>query len=189
MGHVFKAEDRKKLDNPKRREALPISLLEKTNIQKTDIVADIGCGIGYFTFPIASMVSEGKVYALDMQPEMLEDVKRKMQQENYSNVIPVLTKEDDFRMDLASCNVAFICTVLHEIKQRNTFYQQVNAILQKEGSVYIVDWQKQTTDYGPPIDHRLAKEQVTQELEEFGFTEVKVTDVNEYFYLIHGKKR
>lgn len=188
MGHVFKAEDRKKLDNPKRREALPVTLLDKTNIKKTDVVADIGCGIGYFTFPIASMVPQGSVYALDMQPEMLLDVKDKMKQENITNVIPILTKETDFCMEQASCTVAFVCTVLHEIKQRHSFYQQVEALLQEEGSLYIVDWQKQETDFGPPISHRLAKEEVKQELEAFGFTNLEIIDINSYFYMIHAKK-
>lgn len=189
MGHIFKAEDKKKLDSPKRREALPISLLKMTNIEENDTVADIGCGIGYFTFPIASIVKKGHVYALDMQPEMLEDIKEKIKQEQCFNVTPVLTKENDFAMNETYVNHAFICTVLHEIKQRDLFYKQIEHILQEEGMIYIVDWQKQITDYGPPIDHRISKEEVKEELQEFGFCEVETIDVNEYFYMVSAKRK
>jgi Methylase involved in ubiquinone/menaquinone biosynthesis len=93
MSHKFKVINKIKLDSPRRREVLPVSeILKAIGIQRSDVVADIGCGIGYFTFPLAEEVgSEGLVYALDIETEMLEDVKSKMKENNITNVIPVVT--------------------------------------------------------------------------------------------------
>ena len=75
MTHKFDAKNRHKLDNPKRREMLPPEkTLIRLGLKQGDIVADIGCGIGYFTIPAANIVGDsGKVFAMDISPEMLEE--------------------------------------------------------------------------------------------------------------------
>lgn len=74
MVHKFDVKNRSKLDNAERRSILPS---EKTiasfNLSEGDIMADIGCGIGYFTIPTSKIVGEsGRIFAMDISPEMLE---------------------------------------------------------------------------------------------------------------------
>ena len=80
MSHKFSAKDKSKLDNPERRKILPPPItLEKLYLQKGDIVADVGCGIGYFNIPAAVIVGEmGKVYAIDISEEMLREVQERV---------------------------------------------------------------------------------------------------------------
>ena len=79
MTHKFKVSEKQKLDNPERRAFLPPEeTLRKLGLQPGEIMADIGCGIGYFTFPAASIVGPNvKVFALDVAPEMLAEVELK----------------------------------------------------------------------------------------------------------------
>ena len=75
MAHKFNPNNKKKLDNDWRRENLPpVETLKKLGIKTTDSVADIGCGIGYFTIPAAQMIGDNSAYALDTSPEMLAEV-------------------------------------------------------------------------------------------------------------------
>ncbi len=91
MAHKFKVINKSKLDSPKRREVLPAKEILKTvGIKEADVVADIGCGIGFFTFPLSEAVGEeGIVYALDIEKEMLDDVEAGMLERNIKNVRPV----------------------------------------------------------------------------------------------------
>lgn len=74
MKKTFDVKNMHKLDNPKRRELLPPDqTLRKLGIKEGEIIADIGCGIGYFTLPASKMVGEkGKIYAMDISAEMLQ---------------------------------------------------------------------------------------------------------------------
>ena len=159
MKHKFKVINKSKLDSPKRREVLPIqAILNTIGIERSKVVADIGCGIGYFTFPLAEAVgNEGVVYALDIEPEMLEDIKNKIVKNDIKNIVPVITKEHELMLEDSSVGTAFLCTVMHEVKRREKFLKETNRILCLEGNIIIIEWIKKDGDYGPPIDHRLDK--------------------------------
>lgn len=85
MTHKFDVQNKCKLDNPKRREMLPIEkVLAEIGLKEDDILADIGCGIGYFSIPAAQLIgSKGKVYALDVKYEMIEDVGKRAKENNF----------------------------------------------------------------------------------------------------------
>ena len=89
MAHKFDIKNMKKLDSPQRRKLMPpkITLLE-LGLKKGNIVADIGCGIGYFTIPAAEIVSPNPVFALDSSQEMLDYM---MENNTCENVKPIKT--------------------------------------------------------------------------------------------------
>ena len=123
MTHKFDAKNKHKLDNEKRRELLPPEeTLIKLGLHKGDIIADIGCGIGYFTIPASKIVGEsGKVFAMDILPEMLQDVGEKIKDNNISNIEIILTEENDLKLEDNKITIAFISTVLHEADEKKTF--------------------------------------------------------------------
>ncbi|MGD9568710.1 MAG: methyltransferase domain-containing protein [Sedimentibacter sp.] len=75
MIHKFDVNNKNKLDNPRRREMLPVNkILGEIGLNAEDNFADIGCGIGYFSIPAAEVIgSQGTVYALDVKEDMIEE--------------------------------------------------------------------------------------------------------------------
>jgi len=191
MEHKFKVINKSKLDSPKRREALPVqAILNVIGVERSQVVADIGCGIGYFTFPLSEAVgNDGLVYALDIEPEMLEDIKSKTMEHNIKNIIPVVTQEYKLTLEDNSVGVAFLCTVMHEVKMREKFLKETNRILLPEGKIIIIEWIKKDSDYGPSADHRLDKNMIKRNLLRTGFNDIEIMDFNEYFYIVIAKKK
>ncbi len=86
-GHLFEHHKASKLLDPKRQEVVPVEkVLELLNLQKDDIVADLGCGNGYLTLPIAKTVNT-KVQAVDLQQEMLEYLQHRAKEEKIDNIV------------------------------------------------------------------------------------------------------
>lgn len=191
MTHKFKAINKSKLDSPKRREALPVPrILHTVGVEPSEVIADIGCGTGYFTFALSEAVgNEGLVYALDIEPEMLEDIKSKIAESDIKNVIPVITKEYELTLEESSVETAFLCTVIHEVKMREKFLKEINRILRTDGKIVIIEWIKKDSDYGPPADHRLDKNILKRNLLRTGFKEIEIMDLNEYFYIVSARKK
>ena len=159
MTHKFDAKYKHKLDNEKRRELLPPDeTLIKLGLHEGDVVADIGCGIGYFTIPASKIVGDsGNIFALDISPEMLQDVGIKIKSNNISNIEIILTEENDLKLENNKITFAFISTVLHEADEAENFLKEIKRIISPKGKIAIVEWQKINSDFGPPIDHRLDK--------------------------------
>ena len=191
MTHKYKAINKSKLDSPRRREVLPAKkILDAVGIKQSDIVADIGCGIGFFTFPLSEAVGEeGIVYALDIEKEMLHDVEAGMLERNIKNVRPIVTQEYKLTLEGESVDAAFLCTVMHEVKMRQKFLKEVNRILYPGGRIIIVEWIKKDSDFGPPADHRLDPEILKRNLQRTGFNDIQITDFNDYFYIAGARKR
>lgn len=189
--HKFNPASKSKLDNPKRRGILPVDkILSEINIQKNEKIADIGCGIGYFTFPMAGAVgNHGQVYAIDIEREMIEDVKEKINENHIKNITPILSMENDLKLEDNTVNRGFLSTVFHEVNKPEDFLKEINRILVTGGKLDIIDWVKAETDSGPPIGHRLDPEEIKKDLEKTGFKDIKVINFNEYFYIIRAIKR
>jgi ubiquinone/menaquinone biosynthesis C-methylase UbiE len=184
MTHKFDIKDRHKLDNAKRREMLPPEkTLISLGLKKGDIMADIGCGIGYFTIPASKIVGDsGRVFAMDIIPEMLQEVEIKMSKENVSNVETVLTKENDLKLEEDKITIAFISTVLHETEDKEKFLREVKRIISPEGRIAVIEWQKINSEFGPPIEHRLDKTDLIEILNTIGFSNISTLDIGENFY-------
>lgn len=190
MTHKFKVINKSKLNSPKRREVLPADkILSAIGITPGEIVADIGCGIGFFTFPLSGAVgAEGIVYALDIEKEMLDDVEAGMLEQNIKNIRTVVTQEYKLVLEDESVDVAFLCTVMHEVKMREKFLKEANRILFSGGRIVIVEWIKKDSDFGPPADHRLDKDVLKKNLQRTGFNDIQIMDFNDYFYIATAKK-
>lgn len=190
MSHKFDPKNKKKLDNEWRREVLPpIKTLEALGLQNNDIVADIGCGIGYFTIPITDIVSrENKIFGLDTSEEMLEETEKRALLAEVSNVITINTKEYDLKLPSESVTFALVVNVLHEIEDKNKFLIEVSRILKPEGKIAIIEWEKEIMDFGPPVDHRLDKVELNEILTSNGFRLNNNMSFTNAFYGLVGEK-
>jgi ubiquinone/menaquinone biosynthesis C-methylase UbiE len=184
MTHKFDPININRLDNEWRRQNIPpLPTLEKLGLSSTDIVADIGCGIGYFTIPAAGMLdSENKVYALDTSDKMLEEVKKRISATDIPNIIAVKTSEYDLKLPDESVTFALLVNVLHEIEDKAQFIVEVRRILKAEGKLAIIEWEKENIEMGPPKDHRIGENETAALLRSFGMITGGAIQLANVFY-------
>lgn len=184
MTHKFDPVNSNRLDNEWRRQNIPpLPTLEKLGLSSTDIVADIGCGIGYLAIPAAGMVnSENKVYALDTSDQMLEEVKKRMSAAGIPNIIAVKTSEYDLKLPDESVTFALLVNVLHEIEDKAQFITEVKRILKPEGKLAIIEWEKENMEMGPPKKDRIGKDETAALLNSFGLISGGAMQLASEFY-------
>lgn len=188
MLHKFDPSNKSKLDNEWRRQNLPpYEVLQELGLAETDIVADIGCGIGYFTIPIAEII-EGKVYALDTSEEMLAEVERRARLSDIKNIVTLKTEEYDLKLNDEMVSFSLLVNVLHEIEDKERFLEEIKRITRQNGKLAIIEWEKKETEKGPSADHRIGKEEVKTLLNGLGFEVLKQTAFADCFYGIVGGK-
>ncbi len=188
MGHVFNPAHMKKLDSPMRRKLLPPEeTVAKLGIKAGSKVADIGCGIGYFTFPLAQAVGQaGTVLGLDVSPEMLQEARRRWLEEQGApaNVQFLLSHELQIPLPDQQLDTALMCTVLHEIPEPTQFLKEIKRILTSSGQVIILEWKKEVMEMGPPLEERLSMEQTSSLLESAGFSSFEVLEIGKAHYAV-----
>ena len=144
MAHKFDAKKAGILDSIDRRKFLnPDSILKKAGLDIDTVLADLGCGSGYFTIPASLMVK--KVYAIDMQQEMLGIVREKIKKGKLANIETLLSKESSIPLPDKSVDVLFMANVFHELDDRGGILKEAKRILSvvsicEDGGFRIVEW-------------------------------------------------
>jgi SAM-dependent methyltransferase len=158
------------LERPERAEnERPGLLVDSMNLAPTDVVADIGAGTGYFTFRMAPKVPEGRVFAVDIQPEMLDIVRKRMANRGVDNVTPVRGTVTDPKLPADSIDAALMVDAYHEFSHPREMMLNLRAALEPGGRVYLVEYRKE--DPSIPIKplHKMTEAQARKEMTAVGF--------------------
>lgn len=133
-------------------------------------VADIGAGSGYYTFKVAAKVPEGKVYAVEIQDEMIQLLKENKQKLSNSNVEIVKGGEQSPNLPDSSIDLAFMVDVYHELLHPREMLQNIRKALRPHGKLLLLEYKME--DPSVPIKklHKMSVAQVTKELAANGFT-------------------
>ncbi len=187
MAHKFDAKKAEILDSIDRRKFLnPDSIMKKAGLDSDTMFADLGCGSGYFTLPASLIVK--KVYAIDVQQEMLDIVREKIRKEKLVNIETLLSKESSIPLPDNSIDVLFIANVFHELDDRGAILNEAKRILSGPGRIIIIDWKKMEMGFGPPVGERLSDDEVISICESRGFRILERMEAGVYNYmLIFGK--
>jgi len=179
MAHKFNIKHMQKLDSPQRRNLMPpLETLKSLGLKSTDTVADIGCGIGYFTNPAAEIVKDNKVYALDPSSEMLEWITTHSEAKN---IVPVKTTDYDFIIEDDMIDFALLANVFHEIDDKGKFIKEIKRILKLNGRLAVIEWQKKEAKMGPDLAHRISPPELNSLLSDY-FKQKYITDISGEFY-------
>jgi predicted methyltransferase len=157
-------------DDPARHEwQRPGEVMRLLAIEHGDVVADLGAGTGYFTQPLSWAVGEtGKVYAVDIEPKLLEHVKSR--EDIVQDVVEtVLATKDDPKLPPNRLDLVLVVDTWHHIERRAAYLEKLRATLRPSGRLVIVDYLEGDLPVGPPPEHRLGRDQVVSELEAAGW--------------------
>ena len=158
------------LDDPARDAwQKPHEVVSALDLAQGDTVADIGAGTGYFSLRFARHVGpSGKVYAVDLSPDMVAELKTRAAAAGLGNVVPVQAGATDPRLPAGEVDVVFFCNVWHHIEARGEYLATLKPSLSAGGRLVIVDFHKDAP-MGPPASMKLTREEVVAELESAGF--------------------
>lgn len=183
MAHKFDVKKAEILDNQDRKQFLnPDSILDRIGLEREMVLADLGCGTGFFTIPASLRVK--KVYALDVQREMLDILQDKIKKQKLANIETILSEESSIPLPDSSVDVLLMANVFHELEDRSAILEEGKRILSSRGKLAIVDWKKIEMDFGPPVEERLAEEEVISICEDSSFEFAERSDAGPYNYLL-----
>jgi SAM-dependent methyltransferase len=183
MAHKFDVKRAEILDSQDRMQFLnPNSILDKIGLNREMVLADLGCGTGFFTIPASLRVK--KVYALDVQREMLDILQNKIKKQNITNIETILSEESSIPLPDGSVDILLMVNVFHELEDRSAILKEGKRILPSNGKLVIIDWKKMEMDFGPPVEVRLAEEEIISICEDSGFEFQEQSDAGPYNYLL-----
>jgi arsenite methyltransferase len=159
------------LENPQRdEEQKPDEVIAALNLKEGETLADIGAGSGYFSVRLARKVGvSGRIYAVDINPDMILYMNRRIRDMKLINVTTVLSAPDDPLLMEASINRFFVCNTWHHIENRPAYMARMKKMLKPGGQVIVVDYLKKPLPVGPPPEMKLAREDAIREMESNGF--------------------
>lgn len=164
--------------SPERRSHLdPARALGEFGLHEGAVFADLGCGPGYFTIPAAKIVGpSGHVHATDVQPEMLARVREAAEANRLDNVETHVVREEprpegwayDFGIAPATCDLALVAFVLHEVEDASSFLHAASTILKPSGRIALLQWERRDTYAGPAVQARMTPEETLAAVREAG---------------------
>lgn len=130
-------------------------------------VADVGAGTGYFAVRLANMLPKGRVYAVDVEPDMVRYLTERATREQRANMVAVAGAYDDPKIP-EKVDLALLVDVYHHVDDRVRYFRRLAASLKPGGRVAIVDFRPDSPQ-GPPRAARIAAERVIDEMKAAGY--------------------
>ncbi len=189
---TFNPSNAHRLENPERLTWMPPDDVERALGLSSGInVADIGAGTGFFAIPFARKLAPcGKVFAVDMQPEMLNILQTKLESEGAPRNVEILQgTASETHLPDGICDLVFLANIWHELDDRPSALAEAARILRPGGRAAILDWRPDVSNPpGPPVDHRIAQRDVIATLEDHGWAVEHSGPVGSYSYLVIARK-
>ena len=174
------------LDRPEREaEEAPSRAIAALGIAPGSIVADVGAGSGYYTVRLSQVVGpKGRVVATDLQPGMLDLIRKKVDQLGLTNVTLVQGRPDEPNLPAATFDAIVMVDVYHELASPQVFVRKLREALKPTGRLVLIEFRLE--DPRVPIRevHKMSVAQVRQELGADGFQIEKVIDVLPWQHII-----
>ena len=162
----------------------PDQVMDALQIAEGSAVADLGAGGGWFTIRLADRVGpNGIVYAEDIQPQMIEAIKRRVARTALKNVRPILGTESDPRLP-APVDAVLIVDAYHEMQQPVVMLRNIAAKLKPGGRLGIVEFRKDGLGPGPETNERVEPERVIRDAEAAGLRLLSRENFLRYQYML-----
>lgn len=174
MGHLGAAW----LERSKRvQEERTDLLLDALPIDANDVIADIGAGTGYFSFPMAERVPQGKVLAVDIQPEMLDMITSLQEKRGVTNIETVLGKIDDPNLPANSVDLILMVDAYHEFSHPYEMGVAMANALKPGGNMVLIEYRGEDVELRIKKLHKMTQEQVIKEMSAIGLEWKETMDI------------
>jgi ubiquinone/menaquinone biosynthesis C-methylase UbiE len=151
----------------------PVKNVEKSGIQPGMEIADLGAGSGHYTMAAAkALLSTGRVYAIDVEKELLAKIKNNAARAGLYNVEVIwgdIEKINGTKLKEASIDLAFLCNVLFQEENKTNIIKEIKRILKPGGRVLVVDWEDSFGGIGPSAEMVVKRDEAMDLFEKNGF--------------------
>jgi ubiquinone/menaquinone biosynthesis C-methylase UbiE len=157
-------------------EELPEQVLSHMNLKPAEVVADVGAGTGYFTFRLSPMLPNGKVLAVEIQPEMLEIIKKRAREMQVKNVFPIPGTLTDPNLPEAGVDVVLMVDAYHEFSYPREMMEVIIRALKPGGRVIVVEYRGEDSRVAKPPHHKMTEAQLIKEMSAVGLRRHETKD-------------
>ncbi len=158
----------KVFDDPERDKwQKPHEVITALKLAPDQSVADIGAGTGYFAVRFAHMLPQGRVYGVDVEPDMVKYLGERAKKENLANLTAIAGAPDDARIP-APVDLVILVDVYHHVDKRAEYFRKLRASLKPGGRIAVIDF-RQDAPNGPPKNARIAPDRVKTEMKSAGY--------------------
>jgi precorrin-6B methylase 2 len=169
IAHVMGWQGAEWLERPARiEEERPDEVVKQMKLRPADVVADVGAGTGYFTFRFARVVKDGMVYAVDLQPQMLQLLEARKAELNAGNVTPVRSTETSVNLPDGSVDVVFFADVYHEFSHPREIMESLVKALKPGGRVVQIEYRGEDPNVPIKRVHKMTVAQCKKEMAAVG---------------------
>jgi len=148
-------------------------LLKELHVQPGQVICDMGCGNGFYTLKLARLTGKtGKVYAVDIQQEMLDMLQRRAKAAELDNILLRLGTETDPRLPENSIDLVLMVDVYHEFSQPDAMLKAIRKSLKPTGRIALVEFRAEDKKVPIKPEHKMSKRQI---LKEFPSNGLKLT--------------
>lgn len=162
------------LERPDRAtEEQPQKTIDTLQLKSTDVVADIGAGTGYISELLAQQVLEGKVLAVDVQPEMVELLKQRISKNKITNIQPQLGTEQSPELPPASIDLAIMVDAYHEFSYPHEMMKGIVSALKPDGRVVLAEYRGEDPKVFIKPHHKTTQKQIEREMKAVGLKLLK----------------
>ncbi|MBI2218893.1 MAG: methyltransferase domain-containing protein [Candidatus Rokubacteria bacterium] len=178
---------KRQLDPARAEWQKPDRVLRTLGLRRGAVVADIGAGAGFWVLKLARAVGrEGHVYAVEPEPQLIAVLRERLTTARMSNVSPVLGRDDDPMLPAGVCDVVLIVNTYHHFPDGPAFLRKVARLLRRGGAIVNIDFAKRETPVGPPVEHRVAREDFLRDARRAGLRLVAEHDFlpHQYFLVL-----
>ena len=162
----------------------PLRLIAQLPLHPYQILADYHCGAGHFTIPIAKHVFDGKVYAVDLNPGHLEELKKSLSDTRLTNVVV----GKDTNIPAASLDGALLAFALYRTKNKKTLLKEILETLKKGSWLAVLEWNGKVIGDGPPASVRIEDAEVVELAKGLGFRFSEKRILGDQHYLLMLRK-
>jgi ubiquinone/menaquinone biosynthesis C-methylase UbiE len=167
----------------------PELVLKALNLKGGEAVADLGAGSGYFSFRIAPKVgSAGKVFAVEIQGEMLREIRQRAAAQGITNVEAVKGSETDPNLAAAAVDIVLMVDVYHELAFPYEVMMKIREALKPGGRVVFVEYRKEDPAVAIKEVHKMSVEQIEKEMKVIGLKHVETIETLPIQHIVIFKK-
>lgn len=171
------------------REEAPTKAIDLLDLKPGMVVADVGAGVGYYAMRMAKKVGPtGKIYANDIQAEMLTLLRRRLAEEKYTNIELVLGTETDPKLPKGALDMMIMVDVYHEFAQPQRMLRKLKECLKPDGRLVLLEFRKEDPYVPIRTEHKMSVTEAKLELEAEGFVLEKVLHDLPWQHMLFFKK-